>query len=134
MLTRLDDGLIEEAMPLPDKWVAFSDGLSEGRKLHDIPWCIGVYAIYVAGDLVYVGMSEVGIGSRLSIHFRRHRGVPSGVLWCQPLRRYVGRADVIVKVRCCRPSASARREEALISRLRPMGNKVVFRRGRRAHA
>jgi hypothetical protein len=133
MLTRLDDELLDhdKGLALPGRWIAFSDHLPLGRRLSDIPWCIGVYAIYLNISLIYIGMSTVGIGSRLSSHFVRHHSADVAVLWSAHLQTYVRRKDLAVKVRCCRPAIATRLEEAFICRLKPACNKVKFHRGRR---
>lgn len=113
-------------VPMPERWVAFSNGHPRGWRMSDIPWCVGLYAIYVSGRLIYIGMSQVGINGRLSDHLRPRPQAGDGMLWCAPLRRHVHHLDVTVKIRGCDAECSPELEARLIRRLRPPCNRINY--------
>lgn len=118
-------------------WTTYGDCCGVGRRLADLPRdAVGLYAIYVCGQLIYVGMSRTGIIARLWCHLHpphasiRHQH-PRPSYGSGTLGGFYDHRDIEIKLRVNLPVMDiAAAEERLIWRLRPRFNKVIFHRGR----
>jgi hypothetical protein len=114
------------------RWDVFSDALLPGSRLCDIDGsAIGLYAIYIDDVLVYIGMSQYGIGARLFCHLHpaprpiRDRYKPRA-LGSGTLDGFFERDRIVVKVRSGIPFEWIPRAEArLLRRLQPPCNSVL---------